>query len=161
MRLALPSRSSIGLCACLALAMPAQADPIGEYQYLYTAFIDIDALFPNTLRACEQVDPATVEALRSAYAEWKATHAPYQAEVRQLVTERIRQRVGAQQVDEVIRGLTQEANTRLAAVYFPQNYRFKGNYFCAAILPANLRGEDLMIKFKDYVEELKKPAPRP
>ena len=76
----------IVLCCVLLLATSvARADGTGKLQFLYTAYLDVPALFPKTLASCKKFDPSTEPELQHLYDQWYQQHGRYQKELQQLI----------------------------------------------------------------------------
>jgi hypothetical protein len=149
------ARRRIALAAALLGAIPAtlQASEPARIQYLYTAFLDVPAAFAVTLAECRKVDPASVATLETGFAAWHKAHAAWQPQLRALVLAQLRSQGTPEQVDRMVADLKAAAGRDgpLVARYFP---RLAVRPFdCEHVLPDRLGGRDLMINFRDYVQQ--------
>jgi hypothetical protein len=149
------ARRRLLLTAALLGASPAtlQASEPARIQYLYTAFLDVPAAFARTLAECRKVDPASVENLEFGFAAWQRTHATWQPQLRALVLEQLKGQGTPAQVDRMVADLKAAAGRDgpLVAKYFPSIA--VRPFDCERTLPDRLRGHDLMIDFRDYVQQ--------
>ena len=129
----------------------ASAGGTGNFQYLYTAFLDVQGLFPKTLAACTRVAPETTEPLQKLFEQWKAEHGVFQPELQSLIRQYYVNEVGEEKAAELIEQIRANVAAEIAPLHFPQNHEFKDAYFCTRMLPADFKGEDLALKFGDYV----------
>lgn len=150
-------------CVLLFAASVARADNLGKLQFLYTAYLDVPALFPKTLASCVKLDPSIGPELQGLYDQWYQQHGRYQGELQQLVSAFVSKQVGAAQAQEFIARIKQGVRAELVPYHFPQEdpgYRTGPDLpFCTKLLPRDLTGKGLMLDFASYVEELKKPEP--
>ena len=136
-----------------ALAAPAIAGDTGQLQFMCTVFLDVPAAFHASLDACRKVDPDSVPVLQSLFEQWQRTQAADQPRVRELVLGALE----AQGTPEEVRQLVSELKTASA----PGGPLIAGSFpvvsvrafDCETLIPASLRGQDLMIKFHDYAAQ--------
>lgn len=150
-------------CILLWVTSVARADNLGKLEFIYTAYLDVPALFPKTLASCVKLDPSIGPELQSLYDQWYQQHGRYQGELQQLVLAFLSKQADVAQAKEFIVLIKKGLETELVPYHFPQ-----GNPgsragpdlpFCTKMLPKDLTGKGLMLNFADYVEELKKPEP--
>ena len=134
------------------VTVPAKG--LGSLQFMATAFLDVDALFPSTLKACAEIAPETVEPLTSLYSHWRKAQGVFQPELQRLIQEILIAEVGEEKTQKMLLHLKSSA-VKLGKLHFPQDYHFKDNYFCTRLLPKDFNGKGAMLQFKDYVESLK------
>ncbi|SCK23138.1 hypothetical protein [Vogesella sp. LIG4] len=144
------------LLPTLLLCPMAMAGDTGKLQILYTAYLDVQGLFPNTLAACARAAPASVAPLQQQYAQWQREHGVHQQELQQLIRQLLQQ-AQPDKADEAIASLRESAAKELAPLHFPQNYSFKDDYFCTRLLPLDFKGTEggLDLQFGKYVQEMK------
>ncbi|ABR91504.1 Hypothetical protein mma_3558 [Janthinobacterium sp. Marseille] len=153
-----------GIFLCLILASAtsfARADSTGKLQFMFTAYLDVPALFPKTLASCVQFDPSTGPELQRLYDQWYETHGRYQKELQQLLHARLSAELGEAEAQEAIAEIKDMIETRLVPLHFPQDHTWTDNWFCTKLIPKDFRSEDLMLNFGQYVEELKKAESSP
>ncbi|RQO37072.1 hypothetical protein DBR37_02435 [Herminiimonas sp. KBW02] len=153
-----------GICLCLALISAtsfARADNTGKLQFMFTAYLDVPALFPGTLASCVTFDPSTGPELQRLYSLWYEAHGRHQGELQQLLHAYWSKEMGEARAQAFIADIKIRVQTQLAPLHFPQNHTWTDNWFCTRLLPKDLRGKDLMLNFAWYVEELKKGVASP
>lgn len=143
-------------CVLLWSASVAHADSTGKLQFMFTAYVDVPALFPKTLASCVQYDPSTGPELQRLYDQWYEKHGRYQAELQQLLQARLSAEMGAAEAQKFIADIKPRIEQQIVSLHFPQNHKWTDNWFCTKLLPKDLKGEDLMLNFGDYVKEWKK-----
>ena len=147
---------SIVLCGVLILVTSvARADSTGKLQFLYTAYLDVPALFPKTLASCKKFDASTEPELQRLYDQWNQKHGRYQKELQQLLFKLLSEQMGEAKAQEFIAHLKTEVQNELGSLYFPQNHTWTDNWYCTKGLPDELTGKGLMLDYADYVKELK------
>jgi len=147
---------SIVLCGVLILVTSvARADGTGKLQFLYTAYLDVPALFPKTLASCKKFDASTEPELQRLYDQWYQQHGRYQKELQQLIFKYLSKQMGTAKTKKVIAEIKKEVKGELVSLYFPQNHTWTDNWFCTKLLPEDLTGKGLMLNYANYVEELK------
>ena len=132
---------------------------MGKLQFMATAFLDVQGLFPKTLAACTRAAPNTTEPLQKLFDKWKLEHGVFQTELQQLIRQNLVTKAGDEKADELIVELLTAAVKEIAPLHFPQNHEFKDDYFCTRLLPSDLKGEGLPLKFGDYVKDVRQMAP--
>ncbi len=147
---------SIVLCGVLILVTSvARADSTGKLQFLYTAYLDVPALFPNSLASCKKFDASTEPELQRLYDQWNQKHGRYQKELQQILFKLLSEQMGEAKAQEFIVRLKTEVQNELGNMYFPQNHTWTDNWYCTKGLPDELTGKGLMLDYADYVKELK------
>lgn len=152
------------VCVLMTQVPSAAADNTGRLQFLYTAFLDVPALFPQTLASCTRFDPSTTAVLQDLFDQWQHEHGKYQHELQQLIRMQLTRQMGPQQAHAFIEQIRLAVQKKLVPLYFPQNHTWTDNYFCTRLLPRDLRGSSegagqaLMLKYAQYVRELKAGA---
>lgn len=144
---------------CLVTSSPIFADTTGKLQFMYSAFLDVQNLFPRTLAACARAAPDTAEPLQNLVDQWKLEHGVFQTELQQLIRQILVKQSGDEKADALIVQIRNSVDKQIAPLYFPQNHEFKDDYFCRRLLPSDLKGDGLPLKFGDYVRDLRKTAP--
>ncbi|WP_434279184.1 hypothetical protein [Acinetobacter sp. CE-15] len=148
--------SRVFLCCVLLLATSVvRADGTGKLQFLYTAYLDVPALFPNSLASCKQFDPSTEPELQRLYDQWYQKHGRYQKELQQLLFKLLSEQLGKAKAQEFVTHLKTEVQNELGDLYFPLNHTWTNNWYCTKELPDELTGKGLMLDYADYVKELK------
>jgi hypothetical protein len=132
----------------LLLSSHAVADT-GQMQFMITAFADLETLIGKSISMCEQGAPESLAPIHAAYADWKTTHLPYQREVR----ERLVRELSKPQSEGTLSVLRDTSNANLAENYFPPTLPSGVGGYCRLQLPRFLKGDDPMLKFRDYAEE--------
>ncbi|MFW1802137.1 hypothetical protein ACG9YX_19200 [Acinetobacter nematophilus] len=146
----------IVLCYSLLFTVSVtRADNTGKLQFLYTAYLDIPALFPKTLASCKKFDASTEPELQRLYDLWYQQHGRYQKELQQLIFKYFSKQMGGAKTRKVIAEIKKEVKGELVSLSFPQNHTWTDNWFCTKLLPEDLTGKGLMLNYADYVEELK------
>lgn len=144
------------LAPLLAMLSLSASSSTGELQFLYTAFLDVQGLFPKTLAACTRADPSTTEPLQALFEKWRVKNAAFQPELQRLIRKNFIEKLGEEKANAFLQQIQIDVKKTLAPLHFPQDHEFKGNYFCTRLLPRDLKGEDLMLNFHEYVIELRK-----
>ncbi len=145
-------------CVLLLAALVIRADNTGKLQFMYTAYLDVSALFPKTLASCVRFDPSTGSELQRLYDQWYQMHGRYQSELQQLLSARLIAQMGEQQAQDFIARIKNGVQAELVPLYFPQNHTWRDNWFCTKLLPKDLTGQGLMLDFAKYAEDLRQSA---
>jgi hypothetical protein len=140
-----------GLCAGTAQAST------GELQILFTMMLDFERHVPKTVEGCERVDPAAGAEARAAYETFREEQLPYQAKVREAFT-----RVFQQRPDGAgVLAMVEASLPQLVDMHFPQEVTVQNRALCRAVLIPALKGQTLMVNFKDYADKIDRYPPQP